>query len=121
MLSAGCVQTNVTRLGNAPSRPPVKLENVAVYRTANQVPSRYEEVGLLTSTGSSGMTTEAGMMKNMQFKAGEMGANAIILDAVSEPSAGSKVAAAIFLGPFASPERKGKAVAIYIFPVEAKP
>jgi len=121
MLAAGCVHTNVTRLGNAPTRPPVKLENVAVYRTAAQVPGKYEEVGLLTSSGSSGMTSEAAMMKNMQFKAGEMGANAIILDAVSEPSAGAKVAAAVLLGPFASPERQGKAVAIYIFPAEPKP
>jgi hypothetical protein len=117
----GCVSTNVTRLGNAPTRPRIALDKVAVYRTAAQVPGKYEEVGLLTSTGSSGFTSEAGMMKNMQFKAGEMGANAIILDAMSEPSAGAKIASAVLLGPLASPERKGKAIAIYILPGERQP
>jgi hypothetical protein len=38
-----------------------------------------------------------------------------ILDAVSEPSAGAKIAAA-FLGT--SAERKGKAIAMFIFPEE---
>jgi hypothetical protein len=118
---AGCVQTNVTRLGNAPERQKVAMDQVAVYRTADQVPGKYQEVGLLTSSGSSGFTTEAGMAKNMRFKAGEMGANAIILDATSEPSAGAKVAAAVFLGPLASPERKGRAIAIYILPVAKEP
>ena len=42
-----------------------------------------------------------------------MGANAIILDAISEPSAGAKIAGA-FLGY--APERQGNAVAIYVFP-----
>jgi len=54
--------------------------------------------------------------RNVQLhekKAGSLGANAIILDAVSEPSAGAKIAA-VFLGT--SAERKGKAIAIFIFP-----
>jgi uncharacterized protein YbjQ (UPF0145 family) len=55
------------------------------------------------------------MFNSMKKKAGSLGANAIILDAVSEPSAGAKIAAA-FLGT--SAERKGKAIAIFIFPEE---
>ena len=43
-------------------------------------------------------------------------ANAIILDAVSEPSAGAKVAGA-FLGT--GSERKGKAITIYVFPADS--
>ncbi|HVT37933.1 MAG TPA: hypothetical protein VHE78_02710 [Gemmatimonadaceae bacterium] len=58
------------------------------------------------------------MLKNMQFTAGEMGANAIILDAVNEPGAATKIAGAI-LGTGA--ERKGKAVAIYVFPADKQP
>ena len=80
---------------------------------ASQVPGRYEEVALLNSAGDSGFTDEAKMFESMKKKAGEMGANAVVLDAVSEPGHGAKVAAAIF---GVSAQRKGKALAIWIFP-----
>jgi hypothetical protein len=116
LLFVSCVATNAVRLGTTPQRPSIPADQVAVYRTADQVPGKYEEVALLNSTGESGWTTEAEMFKSMKKKAGQLGANAIILDAVSEPSAGAKVAAA-FLGTGGA-ERKGKAIAIYIFPLE---
>jgi hypothetical protein len=116
-LSAGCVSTNAVRLGNAPTRPAVDLEHVAVYRSAGQVPGRYEEVALLNSTGNTAYTDEAKMLKDMRYTAGKMGANAIILDAVSEPGAATKIAGAL-LGT--GSERKGKAVAIYVFPDSVK-
>lgn len=110
----GCVSTNVTKLGTASAdRPALSPEAVAIYRTADQVPGKYEEVALLNSKGESGMTSEKKMFKSMQKKAAKVGANAIILDGISEPSAGAKVAG-IFLG--VGTERKGKAIAIYIFP-----
>jgi hypothetical protein len=112
---SACVSTNAVRLGTTPQRPSIPADQVAVYRTAEQVPGKYEEIALLNSAGSSGWTTEAGMFNSMKKKAGSLGANAIILDAVSEPSAGAKIAAA-FLGT--SAERKGKAIAIFIFPEE---
>lgn len=116
---AGCVTTNASLLGNtANKRPAVLAENVALYRTADQVPGKYEEVALLNSEGDSSFTNEAKMFESMKKKAGEVGANAIILDAVSEPSGGAKVAAAIF---GVSAERKGKAVAIYVFPDQSSP
>jgi hypothetical protein len=118
LLTIACVRTNAVRLGNAPTRPKVALDQVAVYRTAAQVPGKYEEVALLNSTGNTTWTDEAKMLKNMQFTAGEIGANAIILDAVNEPGAATKIAGAI-LGTGA--ERKGKAVAIYVFPADKQP
>lgn len=110
---SGCVTTNATRLGGTPARPPVPMSAVVIYRMASQVPGKYEEIALLNSKGESTWTNEEGMFKSMQKKAGELGANAIILDAVSEPSAGAKVASAVF-GTGA--ERKGRAIAIYVFP-----
>lgn len=110
-----CVTTNASRLGTATAdRPPVLPENVALYRVASQVPRQYEEVALLNSTGDSGFTDEAKMFESMKKKAGEVGANGVILDAVSEPGSGAKVAAAIF---GVSAQRKGKALAIWVFPV----
>jgi hypothetical protein len=111
-----CVTTKAVTLG-APTnvqRQPVPWDKVAVYRTAEQVPGKYEEVALLVATGDSLWTSEGGMWKSLQKKAGARGANAIILDAMSEPSAVAKVASA-FLG-VGGADRKGKAIAIYVSP-----
>jgi hypothetical protein len=108
-----CVTTNATRLGTGAALAPVPAESVAIYRTASQVPGKYEEVALLNSKGESSLTDEAAMFKSMKKKAAELGANAIILDAVSEPSAGAKIASAVF-GTGA--ERKGRAIAIFVHP-----
>ncbi len=116
---SACVTTNASRLGTATAiRPAVLPDNVALYRIASQVPRQYEEIALLNSTGDSGMTDEAKMFESMKKKAGEMGANGVILDAVSEPGSGSKVAAAIF---GVSAQRKGKALAIWVFPAGEAP
>ncbi len=56
-------------------------------------------------------TNESNMAGSMRKKAAEVGANGIIMGNIDEPSAGAKVAAAVF---GTSTERKGKAVAIYI-------
>ena len=112
MIAVACVQTNATRLGPATARPAVPEDQVVIYRTADKVPGRYEEVALMNSTGESSWTNEEKMMNSMRKKAGELGANAIILDAISEPSAGAKVAGA-FLGTGA--QRKGKAIAVFVF------
>ncbi|GAI86568.1 unnamed protein product, partial [marine sediment metagenome] len=103
------------RLGDQVSRPTIPWQQVEVYRTADQVPGDYDEVGLLITTASTIWTSEKGMWNSMKKKAAKLGANAIILDAVSEPSAGAKVAGAIF---GVGVNRKGKAVAIFVHPKE---
>jgi hypothetical protein len=111
LLVSGCVHTNATMLGGAQPRRVVRVEEVAIYRTAAQVPGKYEEIALLHSKGASSWTNEPQMFESMKVKAAEVGANAIILDAISEPSAGAKIAGA-FLGYEA--ERQGKAIAVYV-------
>jgi len=108
----GCMSTKAVRLGGS-FRVPVPVEMVVIYRTADQVKGEYEEIALLAFTGETTFTSEAGMWKSLQKKAGKMGANGVILDAVSEPSAGSKILGA-FLG--IGSNRKAKAVAIFVFP-----
>jgi hypothetical protein len=93
-------------------------DGVKIYSTPDKVGSEYQEIALLNSAGSSGFTSEAGMMKSMRKKAAEVGANGIIMGNIDEPSAGAKVAAAIF-GVAGSAERKGKSVAIYV-PADAE-
>lgn len=115
----GCVTTNAAMLGMpGQQRPEVAPENVALYRVASQVPGPYEEVALLNSTGDSDMTDEAAMFESMREKAGEIGANGVIMDALSEPGSGAKVAGAIF---GVSVARKGKALAIWVYPAGQQP
>lgn len=120
LAAAACVSTKAVNLGTptVTARAPVPWQSVAVYRTADQVPGKYQEVALLVSTGDSMWSSESGMWKSMKKKAGKLGANAIILDSMSEPSAGAKVAAAVLLGSGA--DRKGKALAIYVLPEEKR-
>ena len=108
-----CMSTKAVRLGDTIVRPVMPWQKITVYRTADQVPGKYDEVGLLMTTASTIWTTEKGMWNSMKKKAAKLGANAIILDAVSEPSAGAKVAGAIF---GVGVNRKGKAVAIFVHP-----
>lgn len=115
--ASACVTTAVTRVGEQMARPIVPADQVVIYRTAAQVPGKYIEVALLNSAGPSLWTDEEKMFKNMRYEAGRIGANAIIMDAISEPSAGAKVAAAL-IG--VSAERKGKAVAIFMEPTAKK-
>jgi hypothetical protein len=112
---ASCVSVNTTKLGTGANRPPVPADQVAIYRTADQVQGKYEEIALINAKGDSAWSSEAGMFKQMRKKAGLMGANGIILDAVSEPSAGAKIAGAIF---GVGAERKGKAIAIFVLAPE---
>jgi len=110
----GCVSVSATRLEAGPPRPAVTPDKVRIYRTAQQVGRPYDEVALLTASGDYSMTNESQMYEGMRKKAAAVGANGVVLDAVSEPTTGQRVAQA-FLGTPA--QRKGKAVAIYIDPL----
>jgi len=112
----GCVAVNTTQLG-APSldhrHPRVTADAVVVYRTPEQVPGRYQELALLHASGSGYWTSEAGMYRKMREEAGRLGANAIILESMSEMSTDQKIVAT-YLN--VDVDRTGKAVAIYVEP-----
>lgn len=109
-----CVSTKAVRLGERISRPRIPWQKIQVYRTADQVKRDYEEIALLVTSGDSLWTSEKGMWNSMKKKAAAMGANAIILDATSEPSAATKIVGFFLFG--VGGQRKGKALAIYIHP-----
>jgi hypothetical protein len=117
ILLTSCVSVNAVKLDPNTKLPPVPPDQVVIYRTADQVPGKYIEIALLHATGDSLWTNEEQMYNSLRKKAGKLGANGIILDAMSEPSAGAKIAGA-FLG--ISAQRKGKAVAIYVYKDEEK-
>ena len=113
-LMISCVTTKAVRLGDSIAGPRIPWRQIKVYRTAAQVKSDYEEVALLMATGDSMWTNEKEMWNSLKKKAAKMGANAIILDATSEPSAATKVFGWFLFG--VGGQRKGKALAIYIHP-----
>jgi hypothetical protein len=114
VMLAACVSTNATRLGAGAVHPPVPESQVAIYRTPAQVPGRYEEVALLNSRGDYSVTNEEGMFRSMRKKASQLGANGVILDAVTDPGTAGKLAS-WFLG--VGGDRTGRAIAIYVYPV----
>lgn len=111
VLLAGCVSVRATTLGAGAVREPVAADAVVVYRKADQVEGRYEEVALLDAVGESITTGDARMYEEMRKKAGALGANGIVLDSFSEPALASRVAR-VLLGTPAL--RRGKAVAIVV-------
>ena len=113
MLAAACTRTNAALMDNSIHLARTCPDGVKIYTSPEKVGADYQEIALLNSAGSSGFTTESGMMKSMRKKAAGVGANGIIMGSIDEPGAGAKVAAAIF-GVAGSAERKGKSVAIYV-------
>jgi hypothetical protein len=114
-----CTRTNAALMDASPSAKLASTcpEAVTLYSSADKVPGQYREVALLNSTGSTGFTSEGGMVKSMRKKAAAVGANGIILQDIKEPNAATKVVGA-FLGT--GSERKGKSVAIYVMADSAK-
>jgi hypothetical protein len=110
-LMTGCTRTNAALMDNSIHLARTCPDGVKMYTSPAMVGAAYQEVALLNSTGSTGFTSEAGMMKSMRQKAAEVGANGIIMGSIDEPGAGAKVAAAVFGTPS---ERKGKSVAIFV-------
>ena len=111
-VSTACVSTNATVLDPTPqARPPVDAAQVRIYRSAAQVTGKFTEVALLNASGESAMTNEKKMLESMRKKVGALGANGVILEAITEASAGAKIAGAVF---GVGSQRKGRAVAIFV-------
>jgi hypothetical protein len=108
---SGCTQTNAALLDNSVHLAPTCPDAVKLYTSPSSVGQPYSEIALLNSTGSTGFTSESGMMKSMRKKAADVGANGIIMGNIDEPGAGAKVVGA-FLGT--GTQRKGKSVAILV-------
>lgn len=120
----GCVSASATRLGKAAIRPAVDPETVVIYRTADQVPGRYDEVALLNAEGDYTIAKEERIYAKMRKKAATLGANALILDSIIEPEKEERMSGkwwleighALYTNVINPPNRKGKAIAIYVYP-----
>ena len=93
-------------------------QEIKVYRTANEVESKYREVALLFTTTETKWASEEDKWNGMKKVAAEMGGNALILDAASEPLSGMRVSKFETLGSRKS--RKGESAVIYVYPEDSK-
>lgn len=112
-----CVSTKATAINPANKRLPISPDQVILYTSADKVPGKYEEIAFLNTRADSIWRSEAAVLNSIREKAAEVGANGVILDASSEPSAEAKIVSFYLLG-FDVAGRKNKAVAIYVFPPE---
>ena len=110
VLLAGCVTANVAPLSDR-AYAPVAPENVIVYLDEDDVPDDHEQVAIIYLEGDYAATDRAKMIRKARKEAAEVGANAIVLTRMKEPSTGAKVAQAV-VGTTAN--RRAEVIAIYV-------
>ncbi len=118
LILAGCmpVTTRATRLGLGVNHPAVPTQEVAVYSATDQIPGRYEDVAILVSSAEHRAETHEQMISSMRRKAGELGANAILVAALDGRTRGEVARALAGVNTV----RKGTAIALYVHPPAAK-
>lgn len=107
LIFSGCVSVKYTQLGNRLYRP-IDAGSVQVFMKETDVPGKFEKIGLLTASAGSS-TNDKAVIDAMVEKAGENGADGIILGEFREPDTLTQVAGAVLR--FAT-LRNGQAVAI---------
>jgi hypothetical protein len=99
---AGCTPVRVDRLDSGPPRPAVHADSVRLFFSPRYVPGRYEQVAILGRDINWSHDHEHGMYRLLKTKAGELGANGVLI--------------APFSGPDRPNEIRMQAIAIYIHP-----
>lgn len=109
-LISGCITMETTTLGPT-NFPPVPADQIYVFFSEEEIEYDFTRIALFHLEGDANWTQESKMIEKAKKRAGEMGANAIVLRDMHEPSDGAKIASE-FLGTTA--ERRGSIVAVRI-------
>lgn len=107
---SGCITMETTTLGPT-DFPPVPANEIWVFFSEEEIEYPFTRIALFHLEGDANWTQESKMIDKAKQKAGQMGANAIVLRDMHEPSDGAKIASE-FLGTTA--ERRGSIVAVRI-------
>jgi hypothetical protein len=110
---AGCVTTHATLVDpTAPRFAPVSPDSVRIFTDQTELDTlEFVRVAIIEASGSGEWTNQSEMLEAMRRKAGELGGNGVLLPRIDEPSAGAKVAAALF---GTGTQRKGNVVAVRV-------
>jgi hypothetical protein len=96
-------------LGEPVPRPAVPWTEVRVFLNEGDVPGPFEKIPLITAKGDYDATSDREMVDKFRKEAGKVGANAIILEDIKEPSTGAKIVDAVLGVPA---ERRGRVLAV---------
>ena len=109
-LLSGCVTTNAVLLDPRAHFAPVSPDDVVVYLIEEDVPYDFEPIALVHAKGDHEWTDEGDMIEAMRERAAELGAHAIILSWLDEPSGFERAVEDVL--PGANADRRGRVVAI---------
>lgn len=109
LVTTSCVKTSVTKLATKDYQP-VRPDNVRIIMDESEVPDNFQKVALIKTKLNYNFKDKKAH-KKARKKAGELGANAVILKGMDEPGTGGKVTSAI-LG--VGGQTEGNMVAIYV-------
>lgn len=98
LVAVACVSANATLINpSAAPYPAVAPDSVVIYTSMSELEDlEYERIAIIEASGSGDFTDQADMLEAMREKAGEVGANGLLLPDIEEPGAGARVAAAVF-------------------------
>jgi hypothetical protein len=109
ILVAACTTTNAVLLGGSGTYPELNPAEVRVFLRERDVPAEYERIALVTAKSDAGWSDETDLIRAMRKRAAKLGANAIIIGDISDPSTLERVAEVL---TDYEPQRRGRAVAI---------
>jgi hypothetical protein len=84
---AACQRVQVTPIGPASARLPVLTDSVRLFFSRDAVPFRYDEIALLSMDADWLAKDKEDIYLSLRKKAGELGANAVIVASVDEKGA----------------------------------
>ena len=108
-LLAGCVSVGTSVLMDR-SATPVPQQDVFIFLPDDSIAPSCERVAILNAQGSTDWTDESQMIDRMREEAGKLGANAIVLQGIEDPSGAERFAGALF---GTGSDRDGQAVALW--------
>ncbi len=108
-LLVGCATVHRSVLTDKYLENPVPKEDVQVFMADDSIPE-HERVAFLSGEGR---VTMAHIVDRLRAQAGVLGANAIILRKVRDPSLGEDLLFRLLTGEDDPPEREADAIAIY--------
>lgn len=107
---SACQQVKVTPIAPTPARPAVLTDSVRLFYSPGAVPFRYDQIALLSMNVDWMAEDKEDIYLALRRKAGELGANAVIVAPIEEPTPGEKLASVLI----ASGGLRGNALAIFL-------
>ncbi|HZG43571.1 MAG TPA: hypothetical protein VEY93_11445 [Longimicrobium sp.] len=109
LLLSACTTTSAVLLGGSGTYPELNPAEVRVFLRERDVPDEYERIALVTARSDASWTDETDLIRAMRKRAAKLGANAIIIGDISDPTTLERVAEVL---TDYEPQRRGRAVAI---------